>query len=158
MARPKVHRGTCSTSGCERAEAHAGLCRTCYGQAWRRKRGVTVRVDADPSKWGAEDLAWVAGLLEARGVFSASEGKGGWRYSVKLNHVDAGVVRRLRQLLGVGTVGGPYRTYRSRHGSVWQWAVSRKQHVQVLCRVLYPRMSALRREQIDKLLAAIERQ
>jgi hypothetical protein len=155
MGRPKKIRGACTVEGCGSGERCGGLCLRHYTAA-RRKR-LSPKVDADPSRWLPEDVAWVAGLLEARGVFAASLRSDGNRFSVKVQLLDAAVAERACRSLGIGSAGGPYKNFRSRHQQVWVWTVGRKQHIQALCGAIGPWMSSVRQRQIDKLLDAIER-
>lgn len=149
MARPKKVRSTCSVEGCNAEERSSGLCKLHYQRSRRQAR--SPKVDANPSQWPTEIISWMAGMLEVRGVFRHKEG----RFSIMITLVDPRTPVRVRERLGVGSVSGPYKYWKSPLKKIWQWRVSRKQHVRAVCEAVRPWMSETRQTEIDALLRAI---
>ena len=86
-------------------------------------------------------LAWAAGLFEGEGCISTySNGQSKKAYwQLELRMTDADVVERFSQVVGVGTVYGPYT--HSRHpGSkpFWQWNLRKRDEVCVVLRQMLP--------------------
>jgi hypothetical protein len=72
-------------------------------------------------RWTRENIAWASGLFEGEGCISISDK----RIALELQMTDEDVVRKVRLVMGVGSVGGPYRDKaRPKNKPYWRWTVS----------------------------------
>lgn len=112
------------------------------------------------------ELAWAAGLFEGEGSIYAAPAAGrssrSGRISLRLelHMTDEDVVRRFGDIVGVGTVRGPYRSggddrFRPR----WKWRVSGAVAVQFLTESgLLTFLGQRRRAKAEEILAALAAQ
>ncbi len=104
------------------------------------------------------DLAWAAGFLEGEGSFYANNSVRWPRPvpTVKATQVDRECLERLKTLYG-GSVSTDDRTKPGRDTDgctrkvQYEWRISGRRAVDFM-QVVYPLMSARRREQIDRVL------
>lgn len=94
------------------------------------------------------ELGWVAGLLEGEGSFDSGGRPGGLRIQVAMTDLD--VLERLAQVVGTGTVNGPYK-YQAKQKPYWRWTV-RGTWAMILAARIRPNMGARRRQRITALL------
>lgn len=94
------------------------------------------------------ELAWAAGIIEGEGTLHAT---GRRNVVVAVVMTDEDVLRRLREVLGVGSITGPYLR---REGTKpqWHWTVSCARHVAAVVMTLYPLLHERRREQARAVL------
>lgn len=105
--------------------------------------------------WRREDLAWLAGLLEADGcfgVYTRRAGRSGALQTVirvQLVMADEDVVRAAHSTAGIGTFVGPFRPNGNvKWQPVYRWQVGRRDHVYALIVALWPWLHARRRERV----------
>lgn len=81
------------------------------------------------------DLAWAAGLFEGEGCISMRR-EGRKRLSVTLSSSDEDVVRRFYEVVGVGTVLGPYRPSNAKphYKDFWRWSADGPNALQLMSR------------------------
>lgn len=89
----------------------------------------------------AAEVAWLAGLFEGEGCISFTG-----RNSVCLVVVmtDEDVVRRCREVTGIGTLLGPYVVSGKRKPQ-WTWRVGRAEDVEPLLQAMHPWFGVRRR-------------
>ena len=102
------------------------------------------------------ELGYVVGLLEGEGCFSLRQSGPANKYrrkyaSVEVQSADRDVLERLLEYLGVGTIGGPYKTREKHHAPMYSWRVSTDVAIAVMKLVL-PHMSARRRDRIEEVI------
>jgi hypothetical protein len=109
--------------------------------------------------WTPENLAWVAGLLEGEGCFSTSKRTktgGGYQLSITCNMTDEDVLIRLHNILGVGSVRGPYKKGKEHHKPQWCFTIRRMEDAKEVMLAIRPWMLSRRQARIDELLALEE--
>ena len=95
-------------------------------------------------------VAWASGLLEGEGSFVIHKTGA----HVSCTSTDEDVIRTLRSLLGVGSIGGPYD--RSPNKAEWRWGVYARNEVRAVLAVVRPWLGERRTTQIDKVLAHLD--
>jgi hypothetical protein len=101
----------------------------------------------------AHETAWVAGLLEGEGCFILRADRLRSNLAISCEMTDRDIVYRLREITGVGNVGGPYYTRQFlTHKPKWRWTVTRRGHVVELCTALLPWMGERRGAKIQEML------
>lgn len=105
--------------------------------------------------WRREALCWAAGLIEGEGCFTIRKrpGKNCTDLRITVGSTDEDVVRKLRIVIGFGSI--TYRPQPATRGNkpCWVWQVGRREHVYALCAALYPFMGLRRQARIRELLA-----
>lgn len=101
------------------------------------------------------DLAWAAGLLEGEGCFTRKCLAGTARnITVQCHMTDLDVLQKLKRVLGVGTINGPYGNGEGNKPR-WMFRTSGPEAYVVMTRVL-PFMCSRRRKRIRGLMKAFE--
>jgi hypothetical protein len=90
------------------------------------------------------EVGWLVGILEGEGHFRSSYGNP--RIEVKMTDED--VIRRLREVTGVGRVYGPFDSGNPRWRPSWNWNVARKDEALYLCKLIQRFMGNRRQAQI----------
>ena len=99
------------------------------------------------------NCAWVAGLLEGEGCFTASRRKYGIGISVQCNMCDQDVIYSLDACTeNIGYITGPRRQCGLGTKPYWHWQVGKKSDVVALCLTLLPHMCSRRANRILDLL------
>jgi hypothetical protein len=93
-----------------------------------------------------KDLYWLAGIIEGEGsfTFTTTESHGYPRVKVKMTDED--VIRRCREVSGVGTVNGPH--YAGDYKPSWVWVVQKHTDAAGLMMTLYSLMGDRRKAKI----------
>jgi hypothetical protein len=100
----------------------------------------------------AVEIAWVAGIFEGEGTINFPRGDG--YPSIRIAMTDEDVVRRLREVTGVGTIITRTKLAKAHHKQQWQWNVcARRDVARVLCAIA-PLLGKRRR---DRTAEAAER-
>jgi hypothetical protein len=110
------------------------------------------------------EIAWLAGLLEGEGCFHLKTRgpvkKDGTRYIgpvVDVNMTDEDVIRKLRDITGVGNVQGPYSVSRKENWKpIWRWAVQKRSDALMIMKLVRDHMCERRRSKIDEILSTFE--
>lgn len=99
-------------------------------------------------------VAWAAGLFEGEGCISTyNNGQSAKRYwQLELRMTDEDIVRRLHEVLGVGSVYGPYEQKASTK-PFWQLNVRKQEEVRQVLELLYPYLGERRRARADEALS-----
>lgn len=92
------------------------------------------------------DRAWLAGLVEGEGCFNAAKGLP--RVTVKMTDED--VIRRAREVAGVGQVMGPHAN--GRKLPIWTWHVTKGHEAVAMMLFLYPYLGERRRAKISSIV------
>lgn len=88
------------------------------------------------------EIAWLAGLFEGEGCIAWNGPNG---VTLMLSMTDGDVVRRIREVTGVGTVIGPIEKGGVRK-PVWYWSAGKKGEVLRLLIAMAPLLGERRRE------------
>lgn len=100
----------------------------------------------------AVDIAWATGILEGEGTFTIEGGK----YPIaRVLMTDEDIIRRLKEVTGLGNVTGPHQQREDRK-PLWSWKVSDKRSMARLLLAIYPLLGQRRREQVNKQVAAFD--
>ena len=101
----------------------------------------------------SRELSWLAGLMEGEGSFQwKRNNRRGTQYPVvQLTMTDEDVVKRARQIAGVGTLHGPYDNGPGRKPR-YMWCVQKKVDSVGLMMTLYPMMGLRRQARIREIL------
>jgi len=115
-ARWDVAGARCSVRGCARPMARRGLCKPHYDSWWKTtKRGLRSAFvpTAAPPTWSAINaegcadtchVAWLAGLLEGEGCFTATPTNANTYPIISVEMCDKHVIDRVRSILGSPSV------------------------------------------------------
>ena len=97
-------------------------------------------------------IEWVAGLFEGEGCLHKRSGKtNSWQLGI--NMTDRDVMEAVYEVMGVGTLRGPYKKAAHNHKDYYQWRVYNKEDIfKVICD-FYPYMGERRREKFDEFLS-----
>ena len=101
------------------------------------------------------DLNWLAGILEADGTFSCRTSRGSTRWTVQVGMIDEDVIRRCRDVSGMGLVRGPYQSPAVNRRPMWFWSVGTRSEARALMELVRPLMGDRRRRKIDACLAGV---
>lgn len=93
-----------------------------------------------------EQVAWLAGLLDGEGSFLVRKNTG----CIKIEMTDKDVLLRLQEIIGVGNVSKTRKRI-SHYKQSWTWNTGRKNTVQQLIILVYPWLSARRKQQIQRI-------
>jgi hypothetical protein len=105
-----------------------------------------------------QELAWAAGLFEGEGTFVVFKngGPAAYRYpQAKVSMTDEDVVRRFGDVLGFGTVNGPYDSYGARgkrRKPIWTWHGNGLEKTQALVAAFWPWFGERRRGRAAEVL------
>jgi hypothetical protein len=100
------------------------------------------------------DIAWAAGLFEGEGCISLNkEGK----YIVSLQMCDEDVVRSFAEVIGYGTVLGPYQRskYNPNARPLWRWHAIKRGDVYAVLKALLPYLHSRRTEKAELAISGI---
>lgn len=97
--------------------------------------------------YGLAEYGYVAGIIDGEGHIRLT--KQGGRVAVKMTDQD--VIRKCRDIMGVGTVSGPHLLASGK--PAWTWSVSRQADVASLLMTVYPLLGVRRQERIREVLA-----
>lgn len=98
----------------------------------------------------AEELAWLAALVEGEGTFGRTGRPGG---QVRVVMTDQDIIQRLHAVTALGLVHN--RGTRSvHHKEAWEWAVTRRESVRDLVERLAPLLLERRRRQVGFIFQA----
>ena len=117
----------------------------------------------------AQDLAWVAGLVEGEGCFSVGKNRvkkkegGAYKYvrCVFVMHMtDYDVMQKASEILGL-KLKGPYKRYEKRKDGnerkpYWAVETNSQSKVREICDLLYSYMGERRRSKIREVLAVLD--
>lgn len=96
-----------------------------------------------------EQVVWAAGLFEGEGsVFWANSSR---RAEMRLASTDEDVVRRFHEVVGVGSVGGPYMAAKSTK-PFWNWVCAGYHHVQAVGAAFWPFLGERRQAKVREVL------
>lgn len=90
------------------------------------------------------EIAWVAGIFEGEGTIGFSNASS---VQVQVRMSDEDIVRRLKDVTGLGHVTGPYGGI-GRNKPLWCWHVGAKRDVARLLLAVCPLLGARRRERV----------
>ena len=93
------------------------------------------------------ELGWLAGVFEGEGCLSLARtyGKRIDRWWAGVVMSDEDVMHRFHQLIGVGTITGPYtRTNRPTDKPLWKWQIAAQEDVLNFCALMQPYMGERR--------------
>jgi hypothetical protein len=96
-----------------------------------------------------EDAAWVAGLFEGEGTIVRGKH---YAPAVTISMTDEDVVRRIGDVLGFGTVFGPYDNGPRGDKPVWKWSASTFEQTQAFIALIWPWLGGRRRQRATELL------
>lgn len=101
----------------------------------------------EPNLVSAPEVAWIAGILEGEGCWTAHNDRTSWLVAVRMTDQD--IIERLYRITGVGRVT---REESSRgHKTAWTWAVSARPHREWLTTIVWPWLGVRRRQRILQL-------
>lgn len=104
-----------------------------------------------------EELAWAAGFVDGEGHFgfsfvshkaSNSQQK---IIGLSVNQTDVRALQRLREVLKLGRINGPYK-YKSTHSPIWVYHIGSFEEVQSAICKLWPWLGPVKREQAKDVL------
>jgi hypothetical protein len=116
-----------------------------------------------------EDVAWAAGLFDGEGFFRygvrfysavrKATGRGyGQQIGAGIQMGEEDVLRRFREVMGFGSIGGPYEYGFNKKGEpnrlMWQWTCSSFEKVQATIAMLWPNLGTRRRARAAEILRA----
>lgn len=97
-----------------------------------------------------EQFAWAAGLYEGEG--SAHLRVQPRFFGLSVTSTDEDVLRKLRRVLGVGNVTGPYTSKNPHHKAFYRWSTTTFEHAQFAAAALWPHLCVRRQGQIHRAL------
>jgi len=102
----------------------------------------------------ATERAWIAGVLEGSGDFVRIDDLG---VRVQLRHRDEEVLRRLRDLAGLGTVSGPFHEEfaRAEPETYWRYVAAQAAELKPFLAALEPHFGPAARDQVERARAAM---
>jgi hypothetical protein len=105
------------------------------------------------------DVAWAAGLFEGEGSFIAAERRDarGYMYrstAAQLTSPDLDVLERFADVVGFGTVTGPYGGEQAHWKQYWTWTTSAAPDVIAVIDLLLPYLCSRRRAKAVEVRAA----
>lgn len=102
------------------------------------------------------EAAWLAGLFEGEGSTGIYKNKKtvAVRFSIPQHTQSVDVLHRIKEIVNVGNVNGPYKT---KTGFVHFYQCTKQSDVEKLIKLIYPYLLARRRAQCDKVLEYIQR-
>ena len=107
-----------------------------------------------------EKIAWAAGLFEGEGCITSHAGatKLSPRYlRLALASTDEDVVRQFHEIVGLGSVGGPYGPYKGKTKKPhWQWHAATQKADQALT-VLLPYLGERRQAKAEEVRLLVKR-
>jgi len=87
------------------------------------------------ANWSRENIAWCAALFEGEGcIFLHPKRRSG--IFLKLGMTDEDVLRRFHDIIGIGTICGPYR--RGSYKPHWIWCGAGSENVQAILAAFWP--------------------
>lgn len=95
------------------------------------------------------DLLWLAGVVEGEGYLYIHPTRQVWRGGIRVGMTDEDIVRRCRDVTGLGTVTISQTTATGR--PYWSWNVNRRDDCARLLLALYPLMGTRRRQRIAEM-------
>jgi hypothetical protein len=98
------------------------------------------------ANWTRENIAWLAGLFEGEGCIYIKDDANHVR--MHFHATDEDVLRKFRDIAGVGHVGGPYQRYHKDgrpYKPVWRWEVSHAKQWYPLLMTMWPWLGERRR-------------
>jgi len=118
---------------------------------------VVYRSPDDPrtpnGPWHTHELAWAAGFFDGEGyVGSTLRFNGTKRYrriDVQITQIDAEVLERFRDAVGVGKVYGPYHSKR-RINPMWKYGVGSVHDVMHVLDLLRPYLCSIKTKQAEE--------
>jgi len=93
--------------------------------------------------------AWAAGIYEGEGTAHYSLSAG---YRVGITSSDEDVVQRFHEVVGFGTIYGPYRHGNRSNKPLWLWGATNRQGVRNLLELFRPFLLTRRVEQLERVL------
>src|SRR3990167_3038496 len=99
-----------------------------------------------------EKLAWAAGLFEGEGSFSYQRREKYMCIQVELGMTDEHPVRRFHEVVGVGSVTGPYPNSKPNHKPIYRWKIGSFEGVQAVISCLWFWLGARRKAKAIELL------
>lgn len=105
------------------------------------------------------DLAYAAGLFEGEGSLHVQHRSDNSRSPIavmKISMTDEDVVRKFHEIVGVGSVGGPWADKRSEsYKPIWRWTTYGSK-AKALCGQLWPWLGQRRRERITQVFGELD--
>lgn len=107
----------------------------------------------------SEELAWAAGFFDGEGSTCISRTtKGGHKYQkphIEVAQSDRAVLDRMRAILGIGKVYGPYvpKTNRLSKRPYYRLTITSEVNVQAAIRKMWPWLSEQKRQQAERVFA-----
>lgn len=162
---PSETRGPCPSCS-KPAEVRANrsrYCKTCYNDRYnpcvpcscgrlKSRRAVRCRTCVDgsvpqPRLMSAEEIAWVAGIIEGEGSFVA-----GAHPCIKVQMTDSDIIDRLGEVTGIGRIYHDMKVARMHHKASSGWYVNRRDHVEYIVRLVYPWLGVRRKAAAERLV------
>lgn len=98
-----------------------------------------------------EELAWAAGFFDGEGhVRFDDRGSRSIDLAISQNHIQP--LMRFRAAVGLGSVGGPYRSNNPKAQPSWEYRSSRWAEIQQIACMLWPWLCDVKREQFRSVL------
>ena len=111
--------------------------------------GLTLKPSEDSI--GLKSIEWAAGLFEGEGCIHHRKDKDSWQLGITMTDQD--VMEAVFEVMGVGSLRGPYKKAAHHHKPYYQWRVYSKEDIfKVICD-FYPYMGERRREKFDEFLS-----
>lgn len=105
---------------------------------------------APSTSWTPENVAWMAGYVEAEGSFGCyPTPSGNPQRKLQISSVDHDVLCRFLETAGVGTLTGPY-VRKNYPKPYWQYQVVKRGDAESFARELYLLMGDRRRAKLDE--------
>lgn len=98
--------------------------------------------------------AWVIGLFEGEGsiVFNTR----GHGVTLSIQMIDEDVIRKFHSLVGMGSVGGPYKKSNTKHQDSWTWRTARAVDVKTLLEDWLPSLGERRQQRVVQALERLK--
>lgn len=153
----------CKNEHCNRNAVAQGYCHNHYRQA-RRKNVITILEEHQKKRclhkcskeeiitksgWTPENIAWVAGIIEGEGSFHYTE-KTARRLRIRMTDKD--VLDKIKSILKIGTLHGPYKKKNPKHKDAWEFSVCRRKELIEICNAILPWMCKRRTSKIRYIL------
>lgn len=104
-----------------------------------------------PNQVSADQVGWIAGILEGEGCWTANGCRGNWLVSVRMT--DRDIIERLRHITGVGRV--TMEENKKGYKTAWAWQVAARPQREWLTVAVWPWLGTRRRERILQLWSDI---